>query len=197
MRMEIMKKWLMVIFSVHSYKWGIFENYLKCKISDFGATDKIRKPKIEQAVEWLTFYDALEKQVTTNMMYEFMGYMAFPATKFYQLFASPILKFRLEYPKQTYQCLADLKTNENIVSSFVTGITANLRPKYPKKSISTELIPYLLQIIGPEMKSANVQVLKPNEKAKISQIVETMSCFGLKLVQFKQEDATYNYRLEP
>ena len=90
---------------------GVFENYLKCKITDLGTTGRIVKAKIEQACNWLRFYDDLDHLVNTRQCHEFMGYMGYPVVKFHQLFASANLKFRVEYPRSGYQASVDCSSS--------------------------------------------------------------------------------------
>jgi hypothetical protein len=43
----------------------------------------------------------------------------------------------------------------------------------------------------------NIQVLKCDEQMKLVATVQALAAFGLKLVQQKETDGTYSYRLEP
>ena len=80
---------------------GIYENYLKCKITDMGGSLK-NSSKLEQACEWLLFFDGLDYAVKSKQLYEFSPYLGYSLAKFHQLFASPLLKFRIEYPKMGF-----------------------------------------------------------------------------------------------
>lgn len=43
----------------------------------------------------------------------------------------------------------------------------------------------------------NIQVLKADEQLKLNSTVQSLASFGLKLIQQKETDGTYSYRLEP
>lgn len=81
---------------------GIHENYLSCKITDVGATGQI-KSKLDQVSDWLDFYMKLDQCLNANQHYECMAYMGYPLLKFHHLFASPNKRFRIEYPRASYQ----------------------------------------------------------------------------------------------
>ena len=82
---------------------GLHENFLSCKITDMGGRDPSVRTKIHQAGDWLDFFDQLDIAVNARQRNEFMAYMAYPAAKFHMLFATGLLKFRIEYPRVGYQ----------------------------------------------------------------------------------------------
>ena len=43
----------------------------------------------------------------------------------------------------------------------------------------------------------NMQLAKPDERKKIENVVQALVSFGLKMIQQKNEDGIYSYRLEP
>jgi hypothetical protein len=85
-------------------KVGIYEHYLLCKITDIGAAGEI-KSKLDQVSDWLDFYTKLDHFLNANQQYECMGYMAYPLLKFHYLFGAPTKRFRIEYPRASYQVL--------------------------------------------------------------------------------------------
>jgi hypothetical protein len=82
---------------------GVHENFLKCKITDVGGANYVMKPKTIQAFDWFQFYDLLEQQINSKQLHEFLAYMPYSIGKFHSLFAAPILKFKIEYPRSSYQ----------------------------------------------------------------------------------------------
>jgi chromosome transmission fidelity protein 18 len=86
---------------------GIYEHYLLCKITDIGATGGV-KSKLDQVSDWLDFYLNLDHFVNANQQYECMGYMAYPLLKLHYLFGSPNKRFRIEYPRASYQVFSHL-----------------------------------------------------------------------------------------
>lgn len=63
-----------------------------------------------------------------------------------------------------------------------------------------ELIPYLLRIVNsPHLKAANIQLMKPDERALVNSIVSRMTDTGLQYRQvFSEEDGgQYMYKLDP
>ncbi|KAJ3087234.1 Chromosome transmission fidelity protein 18 [Quaeritorhiza haematococci] len=181
---------------------GCYETYLQTKTCDTSTNETILidggRPasKIERACEWLSFYDSLSSCVNRLHAWEVAPYLPVPLIGFHQLFAG-VRKPPIEYPRKDYEVYMATKTTSNILSAFVSGLDPHLQHWKNGTAIATELVPYLLRIISPELRGVNIQLIKPHERETLSRLVDVMVSFKLSYEQEKVDDGQYGYRMEP
>ncbi|KAJ1565258.1 hypothetical protein HK096_003776, partial [Nowakowskiella sp. JEL0078] len=192
---------------------GCFENYLRIRIFDTGGVGSLRSSssssqeitsvssvsKIEQALDWICFYDSIDKRVNgSDHQYEVLQYMSYPIVAFHQLFASGRRPDQIQFPKSDYENYIISKENSQILNTFGSSLDVVARRNWTNPSLlTTELIPCLFQIISPEIRSVNIQLIKPHEKIVLKRLVEVMTVFGLSFLQSKTDTGNYKYTLEP
>ncbi|KAJ3026307.1 UNVERIFIED_CONTAM: Chromosome transmission fidelity protein 18 [Siphonaria sp. JEL0065] len=180
---------------------GCHENCLKMRIVDSiasSSSDQSRTPtKIEQALDWLVFHDKLDRFIVVDKDFELFKYQPFTVVNFYRLFAG-ILKPTIEFPRADYDNFIARRANENIISSFINTLSLHERVTWGNRGrLLEELVTPLLQIISPDFRAVNVNLLKPNEKLILDKLINIMVSFGLKFIQEKGEDGHYVFKLWP
>jgi chromosome transmission fidelity protein 18 len=98
------------------------------------------------------------------------------------------------------------------VTALTSTIPPGIRSLYTSTTVLTELAPLLMRIISPPLKpvgycsraprckltaQVNAGIVKPDERATLSRLVEIMIHVGLRFYQEKQEDGQPQMRLEP
>ncbi|KAF9962640.1 hypothetical protein BGZ72_000060 [Mortierella alpina] len=169
---------------------GCFENYPSMVFHD------VAMSKVVECGDWLAFYDQLNARVSSNFEYEVGGYIAYALVNFHRFFAGSVRQ-KIEYPRKDYESFVAHKANESILQ----GMTLNLPPKaqrhFRKNNFATELLSPFLRILSPHLRPVNKQLIKPEERAVLTRLVDIMIQFQLTFVQEKTEDGQFLYRLEP
>ena len=175
---------------------GCFENYLNSKAIDVSGPSNTESLFVQQG-NFLHFYDQLQKQVYQNQAFQLMQYLAYPIVQFHALFATS-KKMVLEFPRADYKS----RTTQKQVGTVCDATRANMQGSnqvawFSRSLYITELCPFLIQIIAPELRPVNVQMMKPGEIDVFMRLVEVMHGFGLKLVQEKVSSGGFLFRVEP
>ncbi|KAI9103113.1 hypothetical protein DFS34DRAFT_691661 [Phlyctochytrium arcticum] len=182
---------------------GCFENYLRTKIFDTVSsgpslsTSHTPTTKVEQALDWLAFYDRVEHKYGGSNEGGAGGYGTYAIISFYRLFASSN-KVYLEWPRAEVMANLERQANHNLVTNLLIGMPPVTRQQY--RDVHTcmiELISYLLRIISPELRAVNIHLLKPAEKESLARVVEVMVGLGVRFHQEKGEDGRYRFVLDP
>jgi len=202
---------------------GCYENYIKLKTVNFSSDPN--QSKYVLISEWLEFYDYINLNISKFAHFELSEYAIYPIISFYRYFASASLRsafplapyqqnpdrnaglpnrFRkpqpiIEYPRHDYEAFMAQSKNINILNQFISGINPQLQYNgWTYDEVVTGLVSYLLRITDPNIKTSNVLLLKPDDRKKLTTLVEIMVSFGLTCVQEKVPDSSnYIYRLEP
>ncbi|KAI9201867.1 uncharacterized protein BJ171DRAFT_196839 [Polychytrium aggregatum] len=177
---------------------GCFHNYPRMNVFDTTSTLNSGAPsKIEQALDWMYFYDQVHRRVQHHQ-YDFAAYYPSVIATFHRLF-STTLPPAIEYPRRELENLQKTAGLQNISQSFLHSMSSGSRRRWTNEPmVIMELLPFLLRIVSPEMRQGNVQLLKAEEKAVLDRLVDIMIDFGLQFRQQKRSDeAAYSYRLDP
>ncbi|KAI8840622.1 hypothetical protein BJ741DRAFT_661907 [Chytriomyces cf. hyalinus JEL632] len=187
---------------------GCFENYLRMNIVDAwdgGAatatpsdpSTKKKGGKIEQALDWLCFHDKIERFIVKDRDFELFKYQPFVVVNFHRLFAA-VGRPQIEFPRGEYESFVKKRVNDNIVSSFVKGLSpCEYGTWSSKRRVTLELVSPFLAVLAPDFRAVNINLLKPDEAKVLSRLVEVMVSFGIKYVQEKGEDGHYLFKLLP
>ncbi|TPX51105.1 hypothetical protein SeLEV6574_g00509 [Synchytrium endobioticum] len=170
---------------------GVFENYLRARILDTtaAATDHTGAPrsKIEEALEWMSFYDVMQSRVNKRQQWELSSYLPYPAVAFHRLFANA-LGMPVNFPRTEYDNYTMHKTCVDLIKSFEIAWPVGLRQTWPSMiEISLLLTPMLISI------------LNIGDKTGIPRVADLCASFGLRLVSEKpgELDSLQVGRLEP
>ncbi|TPX31978.1 hypothetical protein SmJEL517_g04811 [Synchytrium microbalum] len=168
---------------------GIFENYLRTRILDTtSSADTVGAPrsKIEEALEWMSFYDTMEHRVNRRQQWELSAYLPYPAVMFHRLFANA-RGLELTFPKRDYDNYIARRTHTDIIRAFEGALPPNFRQMWH----STHDIALLLR---PMLTS----ILNIGDKNGIPRVADICASFGLRFAAEKLDDhGGLVNRLEP
>lgn len=153
--------------------------------------------KPTEASDWLFFYDLCEKGVYERQNGDLMSYMPYPVAAFHHLFATHESRQTLDRSKADWEAREKLRINSEIITGWTGGVKASLRQLFNPMTFATELISYGIRIIGTNLSPANSHLIKPSERAAVARIVDGMLSMGLYYTQYKVDDGSYVFKLEP
>ncbi|KAK0658368.1 Chromosome transmission fidelity protein 18 [Lasiodiplodia hormozganensis] len=180
--------------------------------------------KPNSAYEWLHFHDSISNSVHTGQEWELAKYLSLPVLAFHGLFASSIRPslgntstFRkgrgaaenamepeteptpFSGPSAPYRATEQTRANLSSLTSLQSGLSLPLARLYRSPAeVSTELIPYVLRMLSPDVKpviintstaaagadkskpSATASVRKASEKALVMRAVNAMAAVGVR-----------------
>ncbi|KAJ3174600.1 hypothetical protein HDU87_007082 [Geranomyces variabilis] len=182
---------------------GCHENYLRTKIFDTArggtTTPGVEPPKskIEQAMDWLAFFDALNFRVNVQHAYGFSGYMAYPAVAFHKLFAGTA-RVRCEYPRADTALYLAKQHHSNVLTNLLQAMPPPCRRTWTDPAaLMLHLVSYLLSILSPELRMVNARVAKAGEAQSLARVVDVMAGLGFRFRQDRNEDGIYEFHLDP
>ncbi|TVY46507.1 Chromosome transmission fidelity protein [Lachnellula occidentalis] len=189
--------------------------------------------KPDAAYEWLHFHDTCSHRVYADQAFELLPYLSQPVLACHHLFSSParhyfgatndkkwgeeeedeeILPF--SGPRADYEAFEVEKSNRATVLALQASLNAPLLRSFRSpEDIATDLLPYLVRMLTPEIKPIIVggsgdqkgiaSVRKESEKAMVRRAVDTMGGVGVIFERGKLEGDFTNratqwvYRMEP
>ncbi|KAG1814886.1 P-loop containing nucleoside triphosphate hydrolase protein [Suillus variegatus] len=175
---------------------GCFAHYINCRRHDANLNH------YEKAGEWLTTFDSFSSVMYTDGDFALHTYLSYFLVPFHPLFRERGEK-RVERDSSDWDNLQLTRANEEIYKSLANGIRSTGRTAGANRHLVTgqvlqlEFAPFINRIISPPLRPVNSQVIKPQEKALLSRLVEIMVSFELRFVQEKAEDGQNVYRLDP
>ncbi|KAK8223287.1 chromosome transmission fidelity protein 18 [Phyllosticta capitalensis] len=196
--------------------------------------------KPTNAYTWLHFHDTISSALYTGQEWELAPYLSSPVLAFHSLFASSIRPSLAAVtslhkgkddpdasepqpftgPSAPYQASELLRANQSALTAVQSNLSLNLSRMYRSNAdISTELIPYLLRMLSPDVKpviintasaadksksAPTASVRKASEKELIRRAVNAMTATGVRFeksrVDFadpRQGNGGWVYRMEP
>ncbi|GAA5833833.1 hypothetical protein JCM5353_003070 [Sporobolomyces roseus] len=170
---------------------GCFENYLIAR-----DTDNESFSRINDALDWLYFFDRLDGNLRTDRAYELLGYVPYSFVPWYPLFSSQTPN-PVELPKTDYEMYLQRTAHEEIASSFSLGLPIDLKYSFTGHALVSELLPLFNRIVAPDLKPVNSQVVKNEERERMMKTVNTMISTKTTFVIDKNEEGQLSYKLDP
>ena len=189
--------------------------------------------KPDSAYEWLAFHDRCSSRVFTQQEFELAPYLSQPILACHHLFASPARhhfananepkKWGQEEeeeplpfsgPRADYQAFEAEKANRSTIVALQSSLNPTLQRSFRSpEDIATDLLPYLVRMLTPEVKPIIVggsgdqkgiaSVRNEGERAMVKRAVDVMSSVGVffergKLeAEFGARTTQWVYRMEP
>ncbi|KAF8969722.1 P-loop containing nucleoside triphosphate hydrolase protein [Flammula alnicola] len=157
----------------------------------------------QQGIEWLTTFDHFSSAMYSDGDFALNQYLPYALVPFYPLFQERSGE-RVERNQADWEHMMLTRSNEEIYKTLSRCLrTATIRHGGAFRHLvsapilQVEFAPYINRIISPPLRPVNSQVIRPQEKALMSRLVDIMSSLELRFVQEKAEDGTLSYRLDP
>ncbi|KAJ3484589.1 hypothetical protein NLI96_g5531 [Meripilus lineatus] len=176
---------------------GCFEHYATLRKHDSNFSRYLK------ANEWLSSYDLMAGEMRSEREYSMLQYLSYMLVPFNPLFSERGGE-KVERPKADWEHYTKTKVNEEIYKSLGKCMrTAGTRQGGAYRHLCSDEIlqlefsPYINRIISPPLRPVNSQVVKPEERAVLSRLVDIMSCLELRFIQERSEEGHLVYRLDP
>lgn len=195
--------------------------------------------KPNNAYDWLYFHDKLSSQVMKAQDWELAPYLSSTVLAFHHLFAASATARHtttsdqkygkddeaaatpapFSGPSAPYTVSETTKTNTAAIVALQTSLSLPLARLYRNhSSIASELLPYILRILAPDVNpviinistagakdnrpAPTASVRKADEKDRVARAVDCMAATGVRFERSKVEDVAgrsggWVYRMEP
>ncbi|KAJ6597213.1 P-loop containing nucleoside triphosphate hydrolase protein [Mycena vulgaris] len=159
--------------------------------------------RYEKANEWLVTFDLLSAAMYSDGDFALSQYLPYTLVPFYPLFKERGGQ-RVERNQADWESLVRTRANEEIYKSLSrclqtasTRRGGDFRHLVSTPILQLEFAPYINRIISPPLRPVNSQVIKPEERALLTRLVDIMSTLELQFFQERAEDGQLTYRLDP
>lgn len=169
---------------------GVFENYLNIKFKHRNLD------VVWLGSDWLCFADIVQQQIAYQQLYFLTPYLPYSAVAFHILFASNSYP-HISYPSGFYEHKVKGSQLSNTLSSLIKDITTSLKTFLSPVILLTDVFPFLVEIIKPNLRPVNSQLYSEREKNELRRVIELMLAFNLTYHQERSLEGTYNYVLDP
>ncbi|GBM98226.1 Chromosome transmission fidelity protein 18 [Araneus ventricosus] len=169
---------------------GLFENYLNIKFKHKNLDS------VWLGSEWLCFADIIQQQIAYQQLFFLMPYLPYPGAAFHVLFASNSYP-HISYSAPFYENKVKVSQMNNTLASLIKDITSSLKTFVNSAILLTDVFPFLVEIIKPNLRPVNTQLYSEREKNELRRVIELMLAFKLNYRQERSQEGTYNYVLDP
>uniref|UniRef100_A0A6A7G3E8 Chromosome transmission fidelity protein 18 homolog n=1 Tax=Hirondellea gigas TaxID=1518452 RepID=A0A6A7G3E8_9CRUS len=154
---------------------GIHENYTKASFND---------PTFEKMVtmaDWLCNSDIFLNFQQTTQQYMLHTYIPYSSIVIHEI-CSQDRPFRVKFPDQEWRLFEKRRRHQSIVDNFLSdsgGLASGrgLRRFTTAEMAVLDVIPYLLSIVSPKLKSVPIHQMDESQRTSIRHLVDTMiSC---------------------
>lgn len=173
---------------------GSFEIYPSVKFFDNTTMDRVNS-----AMELFSSFDLMNSSSASNGRFD--GYLAYKLCGLKELFSSPVYS-SIKYPKEDYENYQLNSDYKAIFKDYLSSLSPKIRSESGSRtSLLIERIPIVLNASLSQfsnIKSSNPQLMRLEDKQKLTRVVEILSSEGLALRQIKiPESASYKFVLDP
>ncbi|KAH0830674.1 P-loop containing nucleoside triphosphate hydrolase protein [Lanmaoa asiatica] len=186
--------------SHYSIFLGCFAHYTNCHRHEANVT------RYEKANEWLGTFDIFSSAMYADGDFGLQAYLPYFLVPFHPLCreraGERVERDSTDWDASAFNLLIT-RTNEDIMKSLSDGICASGRNTGAHRHLimgqvlHLEFAPYINRIISPPLRPVNSQVIRPEERALLTRLVEIMVSLELRFVQERAEDGQVAYRLDP
>ncbi|KRT81397.1 AAA protein, partial [Oryctes borbonicus] len=169
---------------------GVFENYPKMKVKDSSLVATC------EALDWFCLNDRLNKYVTSKQDYSLVTYLPYGFVIWHFVFASLNWQ-RINYPSINYEIRTRKIKHQSLSNELIRGMRPSIRAYVNPTCLKMDIVPYITQIIAPNLRPVNLHLYTQQEKDQLHQVVSTMIDYNLNYVQERTPEGNYSYNLDP
>ena len=163
---------------------GLFINYLKVnsKENDYAGRAKL--------LDYLSYDDTLQKYINTTFNYEMSRFQGIPGAFAKRKFSSTE-RVNLEFTTTLIELKKQKKENSRIIKAMKTSYQEeNNGLKISKKSFVLDLLPFIFQLIQPEIREINTELMNKTELMHLYNSLNLMHNFGIKFNNISHSNNT-------
>jgi DNA polymerase III delta prime subunit len=153
---------------------GLFVNYLKIPNKDH---DFKQRAKL---LNYLSYDDTIDSYVKKTFNYEMTCYQGIPGAYTKKKYSTND-RINLDFTTALIEMKKKKKENNQILKSIKNSYEEeNFTFKLSKKNISLDILPYLNQLIQPEFREINIELMNKKELIQVYYALNVMHSFGIK-----------------
>lgn len=164
---------------------GLFVNYPKINFSN-------SKKELENRVRLTEIFshdDIINKKIHQHQYFELTKFHALPGAFIKKNYFTNDKNIFLDYPT----LLVDLKKNKKINSQILTSLKENFNDenvysRVSKRSLILDILPFLYQLMQPEIREIIPEMMNPKELKSLKSSVNMMYMLGIKFIENAEEE---------
>ncbi|XP_042861929.1 chromosome transmission fidelity protein 18 homolog isoform X2 [Penaeus japonicus] len=125
-----------------------------------------------------------------------MGFLPYACVSYHLQFASYQWP-KIQFPNQMSELNQKLGKMQNLMTAMVNEMSPITRVFAGANSLVRDVLPYLLQIIQPNLRPVNTQLYSRQEKEELANLIDTMIGYNLTYTQERSIDGQYSFNLDP
>ncbi|XP_046403632.1 chromosome transmission fidelity protein 18 homolog [Ischnura elegans] len=169
---------------------GVFENYLSVKQKESALRE------VAVGAEGFIFFDIINNEVRSQQSYFLLPYLPFYFVKWHFLFAENSWP-KLVYPRSGFEANTRFNNFNQTMNTVMEGLLPKVRCHNSRMCMYLDVLPFLLAIISPPLRSVSMELYNQREKANFSHLVRVMIDYNLNYVQERTAEGSYVYNLDP
>ncbi len=167
---------------------GLFVNYLKVNNKD---KDLACRAKL---LDFLSYDDTVQKYINTTFNYEVARFQGLPGAYAKKKF-STTERVNLEFTTSLIEMKKQKKLNNQMIKSLKSSYQEeNFALKISKKNFTLDLLPYIFQLIQPDIREINTDLMNKKELKQLYNTISIMHSFGIK---FNKNSNVFNRNPNP
>ncbi|KAF8350491.1 P-loop containing nucleoside triphosphate hydrolase protein [Amanita rubescens] len=156
--------------------------------------------RYEKANECLITYDLLSAAMYSDGEFALLQYLPYTLVPFYPLFGQR--GAQVERSQADWEYLQVTRANEEIYKSMSRGLrnssaNSDYRHLLTSPTLQLEFVAYINRIISPPIRPINSQIVRAEERAVLTRLVDIMISLDLRFLQERTEEGQLTYRLDP
>jgi chromosome transmission fidelity protein 18 len=163
---------------------GIFVNYVNNPVS--GLSELSNRAKL---LDYLSYDDIITSKIHSTHNYELSKFQILPGAYSKLKYSSNDKNKNLKFPSVLVEYKKSKKFTQRILSSLKESYdeeTPNSR--IGKKSLVCDTLPFIFQLIQPEIREINPELMNSNETKALRTAINIMCQFGIKFFEGKSEE---------
>lgn len=125
-----------------------------------------------------------------------LAFMPYSCVAYHLLFATHQWP-KIHYPAQMSEMNQKILKTKNLLTTMVNEMSPVARAFAGNLQLIQDILPFLLQIIQPNLRPVNTQLYSRQEKEELACLIDTMISYNLTYTQERSLDGQYSFNLDP
>ncbi|XP_064109296.1 chromosome transmission fidelity protein 18 homolog [Macrobrachium nipponense] len=169
---------------------GWFENYLTMKFKH------THMEPVSRGLEWAVFSDIVKKEIMHSQAWIMLAFLPYSCVAYHLLFATHQWP-KIQFPTQVSEMNQKIAKTVSLLTSMVSEMSPATRSFADNVILVRDILPFLLQIIQPNLRPVNTQLYSKQEKEELARLINTMISYNLTYTQERSLDGQYSFTLDP
>ncbi|XP_068202621.1 chromosome transmission fidelity protein 18 homolog [Palaemon carinicauda] len=169
---------------------GWFENYLSMKFKH------TNMDPVSRGLDWAIFSDIVKQEIMHSQAWVMLPFLPYSCVCYHLLFATHQWP-KIQFPTQISEMNQKVTKTCSLLTSMVNEMSPAARAFADNVALVQDILPFLLQIIQPNLRPVNTQLYSKQEKEELAGLINTMISYNLTYTQERSLDGQYSFTLDP